>query len=66
LKQAQCAKALEALQTQITGLEAYYTPERTLVHEGDVCLLTSKKTYHVSVGFGRKYFILFCVKEKFK
>ena len=48
LKQAQCAKALEALQTQITGLDAYYTPERTLVHEGDVCLLTGKKTYHVS------------------
>ena len=47
LKQAQCAKALEALQTQITGLKAYYTPDRTLVHEGDVCLMTSKKTYHV-------------------
>ncbi|XP_066911745.1 uncharacterized protein [Clytia hemisphaerica] len=46
LKQAQCAKALEALQTQITGLKAYYTPDRTLVHEGDVCLMTSKKTYH--------------------
>ncbi|XP_065668917.1 uncharacterized protein LOC100200535 isoform X2 [Hydra vulgaris] len=45
LKQSQCQKALELLQTQITGLKAYYTPDRNLVHEGAVCLQTSKKTY---------------------
>lgn len=45
LKQSQCAKALEALQTQITGLKAYFTPDRNLVHEGYVSLLSSKKTY---------------------
>lgn len=45
LKQAQCQKALEVLETQISGLKAYYIPERSLVHEGRVCLLTSKKTY---------------------
>ena len=47
LKQYQCARALEALQTQITGLKAYYTPDRNLVHEGSVSLLSSKKTYQV-------------------